>query len=60
VLRRMRCSAGCGGRVVAAWLVTGPVMNMRVRPRRCRCWVRRLGADRIVIWAAGAPVLHSH
>src|ERR1700756_5446145 len=34
VLRRMRCSSGCGGRVVAAWLVTGPVMNMRVRPRR--------------------------
>src|ERR1700722_17292334 len=34
VLRRMRCSGGCGGRVVAAWLVTGPVMNMRVRPRR--------------------------
>ena len=34
VLHRMRCSGGCGGRVVAAWLVTGPVMNMRVRPRR--------------------------
>ena len=34
VLRRMRCSGGCGGRVVAGWLVTGPVMNMRVRPRR--------------------------
>ena len=34
MLRRMRCSGGCGGRVVAAWLVTGPVMNMRVRPRR--------------------------
>jgi hypothetical protein len=34
VLRRMRCSGGCGGRVVAAWLVTGPVMNMPVRPRR--------------------------
>ena len=25
VLRRMRCSGGCGGRVGAAWLVTGPV-----------------------------------
>ena len=34
VLRRMRCSGGCGGRVVAAWLVTGPVMNMRLTPRR--------------------------
>jgi len=37
VLRRMRCSGDCGWRVVAAWLVTGSVMNMRVRPRRCRC-----------------------
>jgi hypothetical protein len=34
VLRRMRCSGGCGGRVGAAWLVTGPALNMRVRPRR--------------------------
>jgi hypothetical protein len=34
VLRRMRCSGGCGGRVGAARLVTGPVLNMRVRPRR--------------------------
>jgi hypothetical protein len=34
VLRRMRCSDGCGGRVVGAWLVTRPMMNMRVRPRR--------------------------
>jgi hypothetical protein len=34
VLRRMRCAGGCGGRVGAAWLVTGPVLNMRVRPRR--------------------------
>jgi hypothetical protein len=34
VLRRMRCSGGCGGRVAAAWLVTGPVLNARVRPRR--------------------------
>jgi hypothetical protein len=24
VLRRMRCSGACGGRVGAAWLVTGP------------------------------------
>jgi hypothetical protein len=37
VPRRMRYSGDCGGRVVAAWLVTGSVMNMRVRPRRCRC-----------------------
>jgi hypothetical protein len=28
VLRRMRCSGGCGG------LVTGPVLSTRVRPRR--------------------------
>jgi hypothetical protein len=41
VLRRMRCSGGCGGRVGAAWLVTGPVLNTRVRPRR----VPLLGAD---------------
>jgi hypothetical protein len=34
VLRRMRCSGGCGGCVAAAWLVTGPVLNQRVRPRR--------------------------
>jgi hypothetical protein len=25
VLRLMRCSLGCGGRVLAAWLETGPV-----------------------------------
>jgi hypothetical protein len=34
VLRLMRCSRGCGGRVLAAWLETGPVLNQRVRPRR--------------------------
>jgi len=34
VLRRMRCSDGCAGRVAAAWLVTGPILNARVRPRR--------------------------
>ena len=34
VLRRMRCSGGCGGRAGAEWLVTGPVLNTRVRPRR--------------------------
>ena len=34
VLRRMRCTEGCGGRAVAAWLVTGPILNARVRPRR--------------------------
>jgi hypothetical protein len=34
VLRRMRCSGGCGGRPGAAWLVTGPLPNTRVRPRR--------------------------
>jgi hypothetical protein len=34
VLRRMRCSSGCGGRVGAAWLITGPILNARVRPRR--------------------------
>ena len=34
VLRRMRCSDGCGGRVAAAWLVTGPTLDTRVRPRR--------------------------
>jgi hypothetical protein len=34
VLRRMRCSRGCGGRVGAAWLETGPILNAQVRPRR--------------------------
>jgi len=34
VLRRMRCSGTCGGRVEAAWLETGPILNARVRPRR--------------------------
>jgi hypothetical protein len=34
VLRQMRCSGGCGGRVGAAWLVTGPILNARIRPRR--------------------------
>jgi hypothetical protein len=34
VLRRMRCSAVCGGRVGAAWLVTGSVLKARVKPRR--------------------------
>jgi hypothetical protein len=34
VLRRMRCSGACGGRVEAAWLETGPILNARVRPRR--------------------------
>jgi|SRR5271166_3298290 len=33
-LRRMRCSGACGGRVGAAWLVTGPMLSARVRPRR--------------------------
>jgi hypothetical protein len=41
VLRVMRCSRGCGGRVMAAWLETGPVLNQRVRPRR----VPLLGAE---------------
>jgi hypothetical protein len=34
VLRRIRCSGTCGGRVGAAWLGTGPILNTRVRPRR--------------------------
>jgi hypothetical protein len=34
VLRMMRCSGGCRGRVAAAWLETGPILNARVRPRR--------------------------
>jgi hypothetical protein len=38
VLRRMRCSGACGGRVGAAWLVTGPILNARVRPRRVPVW----------------------
>ena len=38
VLRRMRCSGACGGRVGAAWLITGPILNARVRPRRAPLW----------------------
>jgi hypothetical protein len=35
LLRRMRCSGACDGRVGAAWLVTGPrSSNARVKPRR--------------------------
>ena len=34
VLRQMQCARGCGGRPLAAWLVTGPTLNERVRPRR--------------------------
>jgi hypothetical protein len=34
VLRLMRCSRGCGSRVLAAWLETGPILNQRVRLRR--------------------------
>ena len=34
VLSRMRCAAGCGGNVKAAWLETGASINARVRPRR--------------------------
>jgi hypothetical protein len=33
VIRQARC-AGCGKSVGAAWLVTGPALNERVRPRR--------------------------
>ena len=40
VMRLMRC-AGCGKPVGAAWLVTGPTLNERVRPRR----VALLGAE---------------
>jgi hypothetical protein len=36
-LRRMRCG-GCGGRVSAAWLVTGEELNTRIRPRRVPLW----------------------
>ncbi len=38
VLRRMRRSGGCGGRVGAAALITGPILNARVRPRRVPLW----------------------
>ena len=33
VLRRMRCSGACGGRVGGAWPVTWSILNTRVRPR---------------------------
>jgi hypothetical protein len=41
VLRRMRCSGVCGGRVGAAWLETEPILNTRVSPR----WVAPLGKE---------------
>jgi hypothetical protein len=31
-------SGACGGRVGAVWLVTGPILNARVRPRRMTRW----------------------
>jgi hypothetical protein len=34
VLHQMRCARGCGGRPLAAWLVTGATLNERIRPRR--------------------------
>jgi hypothetical protein len=34
VLQRIRCSGDCGGRVAAAWLTTGPILDARVRPRQ--------------------------
>jgi hypothetical protein len=34
VLRQMRCARGCGDRPQAAWLVTGAVLNERIRRRR--------------------------
>jgi hypothetical protein len=44
VLRRMRCSGACGGRVGAAWLVTGPILNARASdPDGCRSGGRRRG-----------------
>jgi hypothetical protein len=40
----MRCSRGCGGRVLAAWLETGPVGSISVSdPAGCRCWGQRRG-----------------
>lgn len=33
VMRSMRCAC-CGKHVATAWLVTGPTLNERVRPRR--------------------------
>jgi hypothetical protein len=34
VLHQMHCARRCGGRPLAAWLVTGPTLNERVRPRK--------------------------
>jgi hypothetical protein len=31
VVRMMRCSRVCGGRVLTAWLETGPALNQRVQ-----------------------------
>jgi hypothetical protein len=33
-LRRMRCSGSCVRPVAAAWLMRGPILKARVRPRR--------------------------
>jgi hypothetical protein len=37
VVRRMRCSGACGGRVGAAWLVTGPSSVSGSVPAVWRC-----------------------
>jgi hypothetical protein len=41
VLRRMRCSRGCGGQVGAAWLETGPISMHGSGRGVCHCWDRR-------------------
>ena len=60
ILRRMRCSGACGGRVEAAWLET----NARVRPRRvplrgpeAREWRSQVVASTTVTagWVLGSP-----
>jgi hypothetical protein len=38
LLRLMRCSRGCGGRVLAAWLETGPILTPASSPAGCRYW----------------------
>ena len=46
VLRLMRCSRGCGGRVLAAWLETGPVLNQASDRDGYRCWGSKQGSSR--------------
>jgi hypothetical protein len=47
MLRRTRCSGVCSGRVEAAWLMTGPVLNARADRGVWPCGGRRRGSEQL-------------